>query len=209
MKTLMSPWRLVGQIAAISCLLALSESASATLLTFDALGDCCLFPDPPTYSENGYTFTLSGAEAPSGWHLGDGTSIPGTLNWHGTPGGFNSLLTLTLTKDGGGLFDLLGLDIDVNDGSILGVSAPQFAEQSFDANLRDEPLDFFGVSQVVFRHLRGTGVGIDNVLLRSTQAVAEPGALWLVIVGGFVAALARGCARGRDPARCVAADSQP
>ena len=171
-----------AQIAAALCLMALTTNASATLLTFDEFS-AINYPD--TYRESGYIFTMAGGgESPSGWHLGDGTRIPETLNWHGAPGGANSRLLVLLTKEDGGLFDLIDLDIDVASiYDVLGVSAPGYLEQTFDRTVDDQALHFIGVSQVIFRHVRGIAVGIDNVLVRPSRKVPEPTTLALLSIG--------------------------
>jgi hypothetical protein len=110
-----------------------------------------------------------------------------------------------LTKDDGGLFDLVDLDIDVvagtdsDPGSVLGVSAPGFSERTFSASVDDQPLKFLSVSQVVFRHLIGPGVGIDNVFVRPVLQVPAPTTLVLVI--GGLAGLLLGRRRGAVPER--------
>jgi len=182
-------FELLRQSAIALCLCVLSQGASATLITFDDVSACCAYPNL-SYNESGYVFTLAGGdESPTGWHVGDGTSIPETLNWHGTPGGFNSKLAIVLTKEDGGLFDLLQLDIDVTlvNGfyAILGASAPGYAEETFDRTVDDQQVDFLGVSQVVFRHIQGAGVGIDNVLVRPAVKAPEPGVLDLLLTGLF------------------------
>jgi len=188
----------LARMAAASALMALTTHASATLLTFDDLGECCTYPTP-TYVESGYVFTLFGGDesgpfgSPDGWHLGDGTAVPGTLNWHGAPGGTNSNLRISLTKQDGGLFDLRTLDIDIlGEATLFAISAAGYAERTFEGNvldltrIADEPLDLFGVSEVVFRQVRGAGggVGIDNVRVMPHQ-VPEPRGLSLLVLAAL------------------------
>jgi hypothetical protein len=176
-------------------LMALTTDASATLLTFDALPEVAPpLPDVDhEYDERGYTFTLFGGdESPLFWHLGDGTGVPGTLNWHGTPAGFNSKLKIRLTKQDGRPFDLLQLDLDFLSASgepvILTIFAAGYGERMFGVtpeqpgliSIANQPLDFFGVSEVVFRHVQGRGVGFDNVRV---IAIPEPGGLCLLVIG--------------------------
>lgn len=185
--------RLATRIALGSCLMVLTANADATLITFDRISECCTYPNL-AYSESGYTFTLLGSpiEGPLGWHLGDGTSVPGTLNWHGREGS-NVNLQINLTKQDGGLFDLIELDLDFftdEHGGLFAISAAGYGERTFGVSLLDEevlvriedqPLRFFGVSEVIFRHLGGIGVGIDNVRVKPHQ-VTEPGALSLLVI---------------------------
>ncbi len=176
--------RLIKQIAVSFCVMALSASASATLLTFDETPQLCIGGplcvdgiDVPTYKEKGYTFAISGPESP---HTNDGGSHEGTLWWHCCAR--NAELLITLTRNGGGLFDLIALDIDVGlEGpGGLGVSAPGHAEQIFLDSVDDQALNFLGVSQVFFRLVPGVdAVGIDNLLVKAAS-VAEPAPLALI-----------------------------
>ncbi|MVW60496.1 hypothetical protein GPY61_11185 [Massilia sp. NEAU-DD11] len=103
-----------------------AANAGATVLTFDGLtgsmyGDG--FPlaanmhyestDRGTnlvYEESGYRLTLNAPEADAGAaHVGDGTFDPQTYNWHdGFENGADTFVTLT--RIGGGLFDLRSFD---------------------------------------------------------------------------------------------------
>lgn len=194
MQTLVREFGLTRHVGVALCLLVLSQSANAVLLTFDAIDECCTYPNF-TYHESGYTFTLFGGdEGPYGWHLGDGTFVPDTLNWHGRPAGFNSNPKISLTKQDGGLFDLLTLDIDFLTGEsgfgVFAISAERYGERTFGVSqvdqtlvsIEEQPLNFLGVSEVVFRHIRGNGVGIDNILVRPAQ-VPAPSALGLLVIG--------------------------
>lgn len=94
MKMLQKSWVVTMVCLAASVLMV--GKANAIILTFDGLSG-----SGPTYSEAGFTFTLSGGSSP---HTGDGTGGFGTLNWH--DGGGNSTgVIMTLTDDTNASFD--------------------------------------------------------------------------------------------------------
>jgi hypothetical protein len=77
-----------------------------------------------TYVESGFQLTLNAPNADAGAaHIGDGTFDPQTFNWHdGMENGSDTFLTLT--RVGGGKFDLNSFDyfMDWTDVSADGVS---------------------------------------------------------------------------------------
>ena len=121
-------------LAAVAFLAA--GSASAAVLTFDGLTDMMYGDGFPlasgmsydgtnlTYVESGFQLTLNAPGADAGAaHIGDGTFDPQTFNWHdGMENGSGTFLTLT--RVGGGKFDLNSFDyfMDWTDVSADGVS---------------------------------------------------------------------------------------
>ena len=121
-------------LAAVAFLAA--GSASAAVLTFDDLTEMMYGNIGPlasnmtydgtnlTYVDSGFQLTLNAPGADAGAaHIGDSTFDPQTFNWHdgaeNGPGTF-----LTLTRVGGGKFDLNSFDyyMDWTDVSADGVS---------------------------------------------------------------------------------------
>jgi len=99
-----------------------AANAGATVLTFDGLIETMYGDGFPlaanmhydgtnlVYEESGYRVTLNAPGAAAGAaHVGDGTFDPQTYNWHdGFENGADTFVTLT--RIGGGLFDLRGFD---------------------------------------------------------------------------------------------------
>jgi hypothetical protein len=113
------------KLKAILAALALgvaAANAGATVLTFDSLTEMMYGDGFPlaanmhydgtnlVYEESGYRLTLTAPGADAGAaHVGDGTFDPQTYNWHdGFENGADTFVTLT--RIGGGLFDLRGFD---------------------------------------------------------------------------------------------------
>ena len=113
------------KLKAILAALALgvaAANAGATVLTFDSLTEMMYGDGFPlaanmhydgtnlVYEESGYRLTLNAPGADAGAaHVGDGTFDPQTYNWHdGFENGADTFVTLT--RIGGGLFDLRGFD---------------------------------------------------------------------------------------------------
>ena len=99
-----------------------AANAGATVLTFDGLTEMMYGDGFPlaanmhydgtnlVYEESGYRLTLNAPWAEAGAaHVGDGTFDPQTYNWHdGFENGADTFVTLT--RIGGGLFDLRSFD---------------------------------------------------------------------------------------------------
>jgi len=113
------------KLKAILAALALgvaAANAGATVLTFDGLTESMYGDGFPlaanmhydgtnlVYEESGYRVTLNAPGAAAGAaHVGDGTFDPQTYNWHdGFENGDNTFVTLT--RIGGGLFNLASFD---------------------------------------------------------------------------------------------------
>jgi hypothetical protein len=107
-----------------------AANAGATVLTFDGLIETMYGDGFPlaanmhydgtnlVYEEAGYRVTLNAPGAAAGQaHVGDGTFDPQTYNWHdGFENGADTFVTLT--RVGGGAFDLRSFDY-YTDGSAL------------------------------------------------------------------------------------------
>jgi len=113
----------IKSILAALILGALASSASATVLTFDNQAELVTYGDGSplldnmsydgknlTYQESGFQLTLNAPNSETGAaHIGDGTFEPQTYNWHdGIENGLGTYVTLT--RLGGGLFNLIGFD---------------------------------------------------------------------------------------------------
>ncbi|WP_371762554.1 VPLPA-CTERM sorting domain-containing protein [Massilia sp.] len=108
-------------LAALTLAVA-AANAGATVLTFDGLTEMMYGDGFPlaanmhydgtnlVYEESGYRLTLNAPWADAGAaHVGDGTFDPQTYNWHdGFENGADTFVTLT--RIGGGLFDLRSFD---------------------------------------------------------------------------------------------------
>ena len=189
----MRTWLKIGAAAAALTLGAANASAQTTTLTFDDLaglyGDgASLGPNMTydasgrvlTYTTGGYVLTLnSNASYYGGAHIGDGTGVGQTYNWHdgldnGTPttvrlsrvgGGSFSLGSFDYTSDEGLLVTsgLLNLALAVGSGSTTGFSNVSF-------------IDFYGIGNN----------GLDNLVLTAGAvggAVPEPATWGLMLVG--------------------------
>jgi hypothetical protein len=179
-------------IAAAALVLAGAVGAQAqTTLTFDALTETygdgnAVGPNMFTnqtilsYTENGFVLTLNTSNPVDyflGAHIGDGTGTPQTFNWHdgadNEPGAY-----VTLTKLGGGTFDLTSFDFFAyNDFS---VSATGYATLNYYGTGGTVNPGFLGVSSVTFY---GSGSQeLDNITVNG--GVPEP-ASWAMMLGGF------------------------
>jgi hypothetical protein len=177
---------------------AAAANAGAAVLTFDGLTDMMYGDGFPlaanmhydgtnlVYEESGYRVTLNAPWADAGAaHVGDGTFDPQTFNWHdGMENGANT--SVTLTRVGGGLFNVLGFDY-YTDGSALSTDG---TPQGFLADAGTWTTALNGVTEL--RFTSGAFNEIDNVHVEAaTAAVPLPGTLPLLLGGVAAFGLAR------------------
>lgn len=183
-------------IAAVA--LCFAGSASAAVLTFDNLTGFMYGDGSPllasmsydgqslTYVESGYQVTLHTPNAQSGAaHVSDGTYDPQTYNWHdGFENGADAYVTVS--KVGGGLFNMLGFDYYTDGLSVSADGVPAGFLEGFDSwNTALNGITELRLSSGVFNE-------IDNIAVEdATAAVPLPGTLSLLLGGLMVAALAR------------------
>jgi hypothetical protein len=137
------------------------------------------------YEESGYRLTLNAPGADAGAaHVGDGTFDPQTYNWHdGFENGADTFVTLT--RIGGGLFDLRGFDYYTT-GSAL----------STDGNLQAflEGGGTWNTALNAITELRFTSGAVNalaNVDVEASGTVPLPGTLPLLLGGVAAFGLAR------------------
>lgn len=179
--------------------LAAAGSANATVLNFDGLTDMMYgngFPlaasmaydgSKLTYVESGFQLTLNAPNAGAGAaNIGTGTFEPQTYNWHdGLDNGTDTFVTLT--RAGGGKFDLTSFDYYMDwssvwaDGTLLGSIQ--------DAGTWTTALA--GITELRFSS--GAYNQLDNfdVAEAAAGAVPLPGTLPLMLGGLAAAAMAR------------------
>lgn len=176
-----------------------AANAGATVLTFDSLVESMYGDGFPlaanmhydgtnlVYEESGYRVTLNAPGAAAGQaHVGDGTFDPQTYNWHdGIENGADTFVTLT--RIGGGLFDLRSFDY-YTDGSALSTDGTL---QAFLAGGGTWTTALNGITEL--RFASSAHNAIANVDVEAASTVPLPGTLPLLM--GGVAAL--GMARRR------------
>lgn len=176
-----------------------AANAGATVLTFDGLIESMYGDGFPlaanmhydgtnlVYEESGYRVTLNAPGAAAGQaHVGDGTFDPQTYNWHdGIENGADTFVTLT--RVGGGLFDLRSFDY-YTDGSALSTDGTL---QAFLAGGGTWTTALNGITEL--RFASSAHNAIANVDVEAAGTVPLPGTLPLLM--GGVAAL--GMARRR------------
>jgi hypothetical protein len=176
--------------------LGLATGAEATTLSFDDLvgtyGD--QFPLGPNmtsdrsylaYTESGYVLTLITTIPPGatveGAHIGDGTRVDRTYNWH-DGGGNRDGAYVTLTKMGGGTFDLIDFDYDAE--RALLVTAPGYSAFNL-LGAGTYLANFIGVTSVTFSG--GTNSGLDNIRFADPSGGVPEPASWAMLLTGFAA----------------------
>jgi len=175
-----------------------ASGAGATVLTFDGLTDFVYGDGFPlassmsydglnlTYQEAGYQVILHAPGADAGAaHIGDGTFDPQTFNWHdGMENGADTYVTLT--RIGGGKFNVLGFDY-YTDGSALSTDGTL---QGFLADAGTWNTALNGVTEL--RLASGAFNEIDNIDVEvASAAVPLPGTLPLLMGGVAAFGLAR------------------
>lgn len=185
------------RILAALALGAAASSASAAVLTFDALTDLVYGDGAPLlgsmsysaqgldYVEAGFRLTLHTPNAaPGAAHISDGSFQPQTYNWHdGLENGWDSYLTIS--RVGGGLFDLIGFDYDVEGSSVWADGALLGAIEG----LGSWNTALHGIGEL--RIASGAWNQIDNLAVEEASAVPLPGTLSLLLGGVAAAGAAR------------------
>lgn len=174
---------------------ALAGSAGAAVLTFDGMAELAVYgnggalPSNMSYSgsnlvyqEAGFLLTLYAPNADIGQvHIGDGTFEPQTYNWHdGLENGAGSYLTLT--RVGGGRFNLAGFDYYV-EGSTLAADGKQVGMLEGEGSWNTAQ---HGITEL--RLSSGAYNQVDNI---DVSAVPEPGMAAMLGTGLGLLALAR------------------
>jgi hypothetical protein len=182
------------KIAAAALALSTVSAAQATTLVFDDLVDTYGDGGPIlanmtynaqtlTYTDSGYLLTLNTVNlvsSPTGAHIGDGTSVAQTYNWH--DGGDNSGgAFVTLTRVGGGLFDLVSFDFLAD--SVFDVSASGYTTLNLGSSSGNRIANFIGVSSVTFRGTNNNQ--LDNIVVNANTTAAPEPASWAMMVAGF------------------------
>ena len=174
-----------------------AANAGATVLTFDGLIETMYGDGFPlaanmhydgtnlVYEEAGYRVTLNAPGAAAGQaHVGDGTFDPQTYNWHdGYENGADTFVTLT--RVGGGAFDLRSFDY-YTDGSALSTDGTL---QGFLAGGGTWTTALNGITEL--RFTSSAHNAIANVDVEAAGTVPLPGTLPLLMGGGVAFGLAR------------------
>ncbi|MFL6635106.1 MAG: PEP-CTERM sorting domain-containing protein [Massilia sp.] len=178
-----------------------ATSAGAAVLTFDGLTAMVYGDGAPllanmnydsqnlNYVESGFQLTLHApGTAPGAAHISDGTYLEQTYNWHdGFENGLESFVTLS--RVGGGLFNLLGFDYYADGSSV-------WADGSLVGFLQDEgswTMGLNGISEL--RLSSGAFNELDNLNVETAMAppaaVPLPGTVPLLLAGLAAGALSR------------------
>jgi hypothetical protein len=174
-----------------------AANAGATVLTFDGLMEPMYGDGFPlaanmhydgtnlVYEEAGYRVTLNAPGAVAGQaHIGDGTFDPQTYNWHdGFENGADTFVTLT--RIGGGMFDLHSFDY-YTDGSALSTDGTL---QAFLAGGGTWTTALNGITEL--RFASSAHNALANVDVDAAGAVPLPGTLPLLMGGMAAFGLAR------------------
>lgn len=184
-------------LAAIALGIAAS-SASATVLTFDTLTEMMYGDGFPlagsmsydgtdlSYVESGFQLTLHAPHAvPGSANIGTGTFEPQTYNWHdGLDNGSDTFVTLT--RVGGGLFNLNSFDFFADWSSVS-------ADGNLIGAIQDAGTWVTALTSITeLRFSSGAFTQIDNIDVEaSAQAVDLPGTLSLMLAGFAAAGFTR------------------
>jgi hypothetical protein len=188
-------------IFAALALATAATSASAAVLTFDGLTAMVYGDGAPllanmnydgqnlNYVESGFQLTLHApGAAPGAAHISDGTYLEQTYNWHDDfENGPDSFVTLS--RVGGGLFNLLGFDYYADASTV-------WADGSLVGFLQDEGswnMGLNGISEL--RLSSGAFNELDNLNVETATAPAGavplPGTVPLLLAGLAAGALSR------------------
>ena len=187
------------RIFAVLALATAATSASAAVLTFDGLTAMAYGDGAPllanmsysgqdlNYMQSGFQLTLHAPNAdPGAAHISDGTYMEKTFNWHdGFENGIGTFVTLS--RVGGGLFNLLGFDYYADGSSV-------WADGSLVGFIQDEGswnMGLNGISEL--RLSSGAFNELDNLNVETAAAAAVPlpGTVSLLLAGLAVGALSR------------------
>ncbi|MCS0582769.1 VPLPA-CTERM sorting domain-containing protein [Massilia pinisoli] len=174
-----------------------AANAGATVLTFDSLTESMYGDGFPlaanmhydgtnlVYEESGFRVTLNAPGAAAGAaHVGDGTFDSQTYNWHdGFENGANTFVTLT--RIGGGQFDLRSFDYYTVGGALSTDGTLQALLQG--GGTWDTALN--GITEL--RFTSGAANAIANVDVDAASTVPLPGTLPLLMGGMAAFGLAR------------------
>ncbi len=188
--------KLVGALVLGAGLSALAGSAGAAMLTFNGIAELVMYGNSGelpanmgysgnnlTYEEAGFLLTLNAPNAAAGMaHIGDGTFEPQTYNWHdGIENGSDTYITLT--RVGGGRFNLAGFDYYL-DGSTLSADGKQIGMLQGEGSWN---MAQNGISEL--RLSSGAYNQLDNI---DVSAVPEPATYAMLGAGlGLLACMKR------------------
>lgn len=178
------------QLAAIAaCVgLALAGAAQAGVVTFDNPGLIDLTDlSRVSYTESGYVLSYNSL-------TGSAVALLDGLGSNGTGGlVLLSNSTLTLTREDGGLFDLLSLDTALSPLDLGGVASPMLSVYGLFGNLPTLMQDLVLTNNLTNAQFAGAWSGLsalqfitsgdavlDNISLVDVQAVPEPASLGLL-----------------------------
>jgi len=172
---------LVGTAAMVAAfLVSMTSAANAAIVTFDSHSP--MNATFTTTSDGGLDFAFSGSGLA---YIFDGSSP----NSNGTPNlvmGFTPSDSITITKTGGGLFDLSSIDMAI---SWYGVSNTETIlvngnSLAITDALATYSLGLMGISSVTITGLpSGTGYWLADNIVYDVGSVPEPGSLALLALG--------------------------
>jgi hypothetical protein len=186
-------------LAAVAFLAA--GSASAAVLTFDGLTEMMYGDGFPlagnmtydgtnlTYVESGFQVTLNAPNAaPGSAYIGTGTFEPQTFNWQDGIGDNGTGTFMTLTRVGGGKFNLNAFDYYVDYPDTSDVSADGISVGAIQS-MGTWTTGLTGISELRLTPGAFSFAQIDNIDV--TAAVPLPGTLALMLGGLAAGGLAR------------------